>query len=158
MGLFEKPKTYEMRSGGIVTTGTLRSVAGIKDIEIPFRYLDVHVKSGDLEYTLRHVSGSYGWHVLVDAPAGQEIEPVIETLKFIMGGRDERKIDPKTGYIMRGVDPTGKVSLREVAGFIDAYAQKLNGEVQVSDFRLEKLPSGLYKKAEKAGLPMQEVR
>ena len=157
-GFFERSKTYEMRSDGNVTINTLKSVAEIKGIEFPFKYLDVRVQSGNLEYTLRHVSGSYGWHVLIDAPPGQEIDPIIEALKSLMGGRDEKRKDPKTGDILSGVDPQGRVTLREVAGFINAYSTKLNGTVRVSDFRLEDLSSGLYKKAVNAGLPMQEVK
>ncbi len=157
LGLFGgKPKTYDKPSEAICTTDALKASA-THNLEAHVKYIDVRVASGDDSYVLHHVNSALlGWSIEIETSSGQDSAVVVNALKAIMGGRVEtRQVGNKTKTV---ISPQGKVSLSELVGFIEAYSSKFQDAVSVTGYRLENLPNSLYKKVEKAGLPLQEAK
>ncbi|MBI2649999.1 hypothetical protein HYX04_01655 [Candidatus Woesearchaeota archaeon] len=153
-------KTYEMPPDANYTTAQLRSASAIEHFEIYFKSIDVTVSTMSLpdlkekRHVLRHVRGAYGWDIAIET-AEEDVGAIVESLLPITRGASNKK--NLQGELKTVISPRGSVTLYVVAGFIDEYGKK-GLKPKITGFRIENLPRSLYKKASKAGLPLQEVQ
>ncbi|MBS3105851.1 hypothetical protein J4234_06375 [Candidatus Woesearchaeota archaeon] len=158
-GLGSRPKTYEMPHGQYWTVEDLKSAARIEGLETHLKNFDVAVTFGadkPRDYTLHHKNGFYGWEIELIHQSGENVDPIINALISLIGGRPASKEAPNNARVSY-VSPQSKISLSELSGFVGAYGNKGLKNPKITAFRAEKVPNSVYKDAKAAGLKLQEV-